>query len=318
MDNNEERLAYLAHIASLYYDHGKNQQEIADEIGMTRSAVSRLLTEARERGIVEIVVHYPWRTSLELEKALMARFNLKAARVLVRMNKSYPEMLQGLGVLAAQYFLSILGETNVIGISWGSALNAMIQAIRPRRLPNLEVVQLIGATGSEKITTDGPLLAQLLADNFGCARRYLHAPLIVESEEGRKALLQERTIRDTIARAEQSEIALVGIGSTQPDLYSLTRAGYVNRKELEEIRAAGAIGDVCAHHYDIQGNYLPIGVNRRVMGISVETIWRIPTVIGVAGDAQKGEAILGALRGRYVNVLITDDQAAARVLALSD
>jgi deoxyribonucleoside regulator len=318
MDLSTDRQAYLAHIASLYYDHGRNQQEIADELGITRSAVSRILTEAREKGIVEIKVHYPWRTSLELEKALLARFNLKAARVLITENKSYTEMLDGLGLLAAQYFMSVLSDGMIVGISWGSALNAMIRAIRPKANNTLEVVQLLGATGSEKIGADGPLLAQMLAELFSCACRYLHAPLIVESEAGRQALLQERSIRETLARAERAEIALVGIGSTDPELYSLTRAGYVQLPELAEISASGAVGDVCAHHYNLQGQYLDININHRMMGIPVENLLKIPTVIGVAGDERKAPAILGALRGRFVNVLITDDRAARRVLELDE
>ena len=103
-NDHDQRREYLARVASLYYDQNKTQQEIADEIGITRSAVSRLLTDAREKGIVEIIVHYPWRNSPKLEQAMVATFNLKSARVLVRGTKSYEEMLKGLGVLAAAYF----------------------------------------------------------------------------------------------------------------------------------------------------------------------------------------------------------------------
>ncbi len=319
MDESNHRLVYLAHVASLYYDHKKNQQEIADELGITRSAVSRLLTEAREKGIVEIKVNYPWQTDIELEKILLSKFHLKAARVLKRDNKSFNEMLDGLGLLAAQYFLSILGDNMIIGISWGSALGAMIKLIRPMTNKTIEIVQLLGATGSEKInTTDGPLLAQMLSELFGCPCRYLHAPLIVESYAAREALMQERSIRETLLRAERAEIALVGIGSTNPELYSLLRAGYVDRKELSIITAQGAIGDVCAHHFNIYGEYLDIDINHRIIGIPVQTLFKIPTVIGVAGDVRKAPAILGALRGNYINVLITDDEAARNVIELNE
>lgn len=320
MEETYNRLVYLAHVASLYYDHGKNQQEIADELKITRSAVSRLLTEAREKGIVEIKVNYPWRTNLDLEKALLAKFpHLKTARVLLREGKNYEEMLDGLGRLAAQYFLSILSNDTIIGISWGSALGAMIKIIQPKPVKNIEVVQLLGATGLEKIAQqDGPMLAQMLSEKFGCPCRYLHAPLVVDSPAAQEALIQDRSVRETLLYAERAEIALVGIGSTNPELYSLLRAGYVDRRELSEILAAGAVGDVCAHHFDINGNYLDIDINHRVIGIKVDTLFKIPTVIGVAGDARKAPAILGALRGNYINVLITDDEAAQSVLSLAN
>ena len=316
MSKDPARLVYLAKIASLYYDQRKTQQEIANEIGITRSAISRLLTEAREEGIVEIVVHYPWRRSKPLEDALAKAFNLKAVRVLESTHKSYTEMLQGIGVLAAEYLESVLDDQTAIGISWGTALYEMIKAMPQKKLPRAEVVQLIGATGTETISTDGPVLAQLLSNRLGCTCRYLHSPLITDSEAGQNILIQDRSIQTTLARAKHVNIALVGIGTTSPHLYSLLRAGYVTEEETLAIHAAGAVGDICAHHYDADGELLDIEINRRVVGIALDELKAIDTVVGVAGGKKKGETILGALRGGYINVLITDDTAARQVLAL--
>ncbi len=316
MQLDNARSVFLAQAASLYYDQNKSQQDIAKELGVSRSAVSRFLTEARDKGIVEIIVHYPWRNSPELEQELVSTFNLRAGRVLLRENKSYEEMLQGLGALASGYLDTILHDGMIIGISWGTALYQMIRAMRLHNLSAVEVVQLIGATGSENVPTDGPILAQLLTDQLGGLCRYLYAPLIMENEVGREALLQDRNIRETLARAEQADIALVGIGTTRSDLYSLMRAGYVTEQEAQRIRSTGAVGDVCGQHYSLAGEWLDIDINRRMVGVNSDTLSKIDMVIGVAGSSRKGAAILGALRGGYVNVLITDDQAAQKVLAL--
>ncbi|MFN8483771.1 MAG: sugar-binding transcriptional regulator [Anaerolineae bacterium] len=317
MDRREARVAYLAEVASKYYDQNKSQQDIADELGITRSAVSRLLTEARERGIVEIIVHYPWRTSTDLERALLDMFPLKAARVLVRGNKSYDEMVIGLGVLGAQYFTNALKAGHTVGISWGSALYQLVRALRPASYPESEVVQLVGAVGTERSSAMGPLLAPLLANQIGAPCRYLHAPLLTESEAARDALLHDRSIRETLDVAACANIALVGIGTTAPERYNPARHGYVALDELEAIRAAGAVGLIVGQHYDRDGAALDISINRRIVGISPDSLKHIPTVIGLGGDALKGEAILGALRGEWVNVLITDEQAARRVLQLA-
>ncbi len=316
MQFDDARSLYLAQVASLYYDQNKSQQEIAQELGVSRSAVSRFLTEARERGIVEIIVHYPWRTSPQLEQELLSIFNLKAARVLLRPQKSYEEMLQGLGILASQYLDNLLHDGMIIGISWGTALYQMIRAMRPRNLPGIEVVQVIGATGAEAVPTDGPILAQLLSNRLGGSARYLHAPLIVENEASRDTLLQDRHIRETIARAKQAGIMIVGIGTPKPELYSLLRSGYVDEAEAQRIRAAGVAGDICAQHYSLTGEWLDIDINHRTVGITLDVLAGIDRVIGIAGGSRKGAAILGALRGHYVNVLITDDRAAQKVLAL--
>lgn len=318
MPSDDGRLAYLARVASLYYDQRKTQQEVADDIGVSRSAVSRLLTEAREKGIVEIIVHYPWRNSPELERALTSSFGLRAARVLLRESKSYEQMLQGIGTLAACYLSDILHNGVVIGVSWGTALYQTVMAMRQMALPAVEVVQMIGAVGSEDALVDGPVLAQLLANRLGGRYRYLHAPLTVQSEAGRAALLQERNIREALERAEQADVALVGIGSTVPELYSLLRAGYVSEEEAKRIREAGAVGDICAQHYALSGEWLDIEINRRIVGISLQKLSEVDVVIGVAGDVRKAPAILGALRGGYLDVLVTDDQAARRILELNE
>jgi deoxyribonucleoside regulator len=318
MQGNDSREIYLAQVASLYYDHGKSQQEVSKELRISRSAVSRLLTEARDKGIVEIIVHYPWRTMPELEEALISTFSLKAATVLLAENRHYEDMLQGLGVLAARYLERIIHDGITIGISWGTALYQMIKSMRPRHLPGVEVVQLIGASGSERVPTDGPVLAQLLTGQLGGTCHHIHAPLIVDNEMVREVLLQDRNIQGTLARAERADVALVGIGSTRSDMSSLLRAGYVNEAEQEHIRATGAVGDICGQHYSLTGEWLDVDINRRVVGISLDTLAKIDTVVGVAGSSRKGAAILGALRGGYVNVLITDDQAARRVLVLHE
>jgi DNA-binding transcriptional regulator LsrR (DeoR family) len=316
MQPDDNRTVFLARVASLYYDQQKSQQEISAELGVSRSAISRFLTEARERGIVEIIVHYPWRTSPSLEQELIAAFNLKSARVLKTENKSYDEMLQGLGTLAAQLLETVLCDGMIIGISWGTALYQMIRAMQPRNLPGVEVVQLIGATGSENVPTDGPVLARFLSDRLGGFPRYLHAPLIVENEAVRETLLQSRNIQETLARAAQADVALVGIGSTNSELYSLKRAGYVDEAETQQIRAAGVVGDICSQHYSLSGECLDIDINHRTVGISLDILSKIDTVIGVAGGSRKGAAILGALHGRHINVLITDERAAQKILAL--
>jgi hypothetical protein len=184
--------------------HSRHYQKM---VGFTRSAISRLMTEAREKGIVEIKVHYHYRTNFELEKALVDGFGIKAAFVLVREDKSVEEMVQGLGVLAAQYFSSIVTPKSIIGITWGTNLYQMVQAIKYKSLPDAEVVQLVGGTGTEKGSAIGPLLAPMLADRLGCACRFLNVPLVTQSAEIRKALLNEPTVREALDRANHADIA---------------------------------------------------------------------------------------------------------------
>ncbi|NLF49552.1 MAG: sugar-binding transcriptional regulator [Leptolinea sp.] len=313
MENTEFRMALLAKVASLYYDQNKTQQEISEITGIARPIISRMIAEARERSIVKINVQYPW-TWQQMENDLISAFGLKSAIVMVTENESYTDILVGLGQLVAKYFNEILKDNMVIGISWGSALRHMINAMQPRMMNGTYVIQLIGATGLENNPTDGPLLAQLLSDRLNATCLHLHTPLVVESKIVRDALLQERSIKETLNRAGEADIALVGIGSIDPDLYSLKISGYITEEERQKMEDAGVAGDICGHHYSVNGELLNIDINDRTVGIDLPTLSKIDTVIAVAGDYRKGDAILGALRGKFINALVTDSITAKYLL----
>jgi DNA-binding transcriptional regulator LsrR (DeoR family) len=308
----------LAQVAHLYYEEDLTQDQIARRIGTSRSTVSRMLDQAREAGVVEITVHYPWKTVPQLEQTLVARFGLRQARVLLGQGRPYDEIVRGLGALAARYVENNLvkGEDTVLAISWGLAVHATVRALRPdRRLP-ITVVQMVGAVGEGDPLIDGPDLARLLASVYGGQYRYLHAPLIVEDAHARDVLLQEPRIRETLALARRADVALVGIGAPHPAVYSLLRAGYLDQEALANLRAQGVVGDICARHYDAHGRPLDIELNHRIVGLDLEALHDIGQVVGVAGGEAKAAAILGALRGGHVHVLVTDDAAARKVLAL--
>jgi deoxyribonucleoside regulator len=306
----------LARVASLYYDQNKTQQEISEMIGVTRSAISRFLTEAREKGIIEITVHYPYRKVPDLETALVKTFGLKSVHVLLRGERSNEEMVHGLGVLAAEYFSSIVTPESIIGVSWGTNLYQTIQAVSPMPLPHAEVVQLVGGTGSEEASAIGPLLAPLLADKLSCACKFIHAPLITKSAEMCKALLEEPSIASVINRAKQADIALVGIGALALDINNPYRLGYISEQEVDNLVSHGAVGVVCARYYSLDGKSDCFDVNERVVGIDLDLLKAIPTKVGIAGGKAKAEAIFGALRAGYVNVLVTDEVAARLILGM--
>jgi deoxyribonucleoside regulator len=313
MENTEIRLALLAKVASLYYDQDRTQQEISEITGIARPMISRMIAEARERNIVEINVHYPW-TWRDMEEELISTFGLKSAKVMVTDDESYTDILVGLGQLVAEYFNEIVRDNMVIGISWGSALQHMINALKPREMKGMVVIQLIGATGLENNLADGPLLAQKLTNRLNATCLHLHSPLVVENKMVRDALLQERSIKETLIRAGDADIALVGIGTIDPDLYSLKIAGYITEEERQKMAEAGVAGDICGQHYSADGERLDIEINDRTVAIDLATLRKIKTVIAVAGDIRKGNAILGALRGKFVNVLVTDSKTARYLL----
>ncbi|NMB54579.1 MAG: sugar-binding transcriptional regulator [Leptolinea sp.] len=313
MEENEIWNAMLARVTYLFYEQNKSLQEITDITGISRTMVSRMIPEARERGIVEIKVHFPWRSKF-LETELNRVFGLKLSRVMVMDTPSESELLIGLGKLAADYLQPLIHDDMVIGISWGTALQYLIQFLSPRKMRGVEIVQLIGSSGLESNLSKGPLLAQQLTDRLSATCRYLNAPLVAESHSAREALLKDPGNKATLSQARKANIALIGIGSIHPDLYSLKIAGYVTEEQRREMAEAGVVGDCCGHHFSIEGKLVNIDINRRTVGIDLTSLPRIEQVVAVSGDVRKGDAILGALRGKFMNVLITDAETAQYLL----
>jgi DNA-binding transcriptional regulator LsrR (DeoR family) len=313
----DHRFDLLAQVALWYYEDGLDQAAIASRIHKSRSMVSRLLEQAREAGLVEVKVHYPMRTDAELERRLCAEFGLAGAHVLAEPPDSYEMLLKRLGELGARCLQQALRPGVVIGVSWGTAVHAVVSAMPSTPVPNATVVQLIGAVGHGDPLVDGAELGRWLAQKLHASFRFLSAPLLVEDEALAVALRRERTIEETLAVAARADVAVIGIGTPQPELSSLLRAGYMNRAELESLMANGVVGDIVAHQFDENGQWLDISANRRAISLDAESLRHIPLVIAVSGGAAKARAILAGLRGRYCTCLVTDARAAQLVLELN-
>lgn len=309
-----EHLELLARIASLYFEDGLTQAQIADQTGYSRSMVSRLLTEAREQGVVEIRINHPLERRPDLEKALQECFGLKMARVLARGTLGYEHMLRRLGALAARLVEELMADNMTLGVSWGRAVFETVNALRTKPYSGVHVVQIMGSLGTPDPNIDGPELARRMARTFGGRYSILPAPLYVESEITRDALLQDRRVQDVLDHASLMQMTLMGIGTMEPERSGIVRAGYLTVDQINELAQAGAVGDVCAIHFDLQGRLVDAPLTRCVVSIDPKMLVTIPTRVGVAGGQSKVLPIIGATRAGLVNVLVTDDVAATEVL----
>jgi deoxyribonucleoside regulator len=310
----DSRLEFLARIATMYYEQGMTQQEISEALQYSRSAISRYLTEARDRGVIEIKINHPIVRVPELEAQFRRRFGLAEALILKRGAADYPNLLAKLGALGADLVERLVRDNHTIALSWGTAVNAVAKALNPPHLPGVRVVQMIGSLGTNDPHIDGPELAQRVARLYGGRYLTLPAPLIVENPAIRDALLDEPRMQQVLQAAREAQLAVVGIGGIDPSVSSLVRSGYLSARQVAAIEEQGAVGDVCVIHFDVEGNILDIPIARRTVGIDLDSVRSIPTVIGVAGGEAKARAILGALRARLVNVLVVDDVTASVAL----
>ncbi len=315
MPTDIKKYAQLALIAQMYYEDGKNQQEISEEIGINRSAISRMMSEAKTKGIVEININYPWRDK-DLEKKVQNAFpELKKVYIPACTDPSYETMLKTLGVFAAKYFKNKVKDGMIVGLAWGKAIHEMIERI-PNNPLNIEIVQITGATGHEGLIKDGPLLTRLLSEKLSCPCQYLHVPFIVDNQMLSEAMKKEKVIHDTLQYAKKSNFTFTGLGSTKEGLYTLKETGYITDKEWSEIKNTGAVGDYLGVHYNIKGEVLDISINKRLIGNSPDDLKNVENRVAIAGDKRKAEAILGAINGHFFNTLITDNFTAERLLEI--
>jgi DNA-binding transcriptional regulator LsrR (DeoR family) len=314
-DNRED---LLVRVATLYYEEDYSQQEIADILQISRSNISRMLKEAKRKGVVEIRIRKRIPRALELEREFVSRFSLQRAMIVAGNDRDYNERLMDAGQHAAWYIEEMLRPNDVLAISWGTGVNAAVNALTPQASLGVEVIQMIGSVGTVDSVIDGPELARELATKLGGQYRYLHAPLFVDSPVTRDLFLKQPTIADTLERARGATFALVGIGTTEAGASSFLRAGHLNEVQLAELRAQGAVGEISGQHFDIDGRADYLAINQRVICLGLPDVKRIPQVIAVACGLAKRRSILGALRAGYVKALATDDITAAAILEMSN
>lgn len=307
------RKQLLADIATLYYKDRNTQQQIAKKIGYSRSAISRLLSEAKDEGIIEVSIHYPLLRDGNLERRLREKYHLEAAFVINAGESSDAHILQLVGRMGALFLEQQLRDNVVVGIGWGTSLYETVNALPVLPFSNISVVQVIGASGSKSdARIDGPNLAAFLASKLNASHQFLHSPLLLDSETAKNSLHSQKQIQDTLNLANQADLVLLGIGTIEADLQfsSIYRTGYVNERDIEEIKSLGAIGNFCGQVVDGQGKILDIEINRRVMSIDLETLRSNgKKVIGVAAGSRKSGAIEAVLNGGWLDVLITDRSA---------
>lgn len=314
----QENKRLLMQVARLYYMQQLTQAEIGRKLQTSRSTVSRLLQEARETGIVKISIEYPWERDTELEAALKQTFGLCDARVLIAYDQSGEESRNGRGLLAAEYLDNLVQDGLILGVSNGRSIASTVQQLNPSHPAKMTVVQIIGALGTDNPLVDGPDLVRNLAEAYGAQYRYMHAPLLVEDVRTRDLLLQEPSVQETLALARRADVALLGVGALDAASSGSIWTGFLNEKDIVWLRNQGGVGHMCAQHYDINGQLLDVELNRRAIGVGLEALRSIGTVIAIAGSEEKARAILGAIRGQYIDVLITDDRAAAKILKLNE
>jgi DNA-binding transcriptional regulator LsrR (DeoR family) len=299
----------------MYFLEQRSQDDVAAALGTTRSNVSRMLKRARDVGIVEIRIVHPAQRDHELEQALRRRFHLTDARVLTVGVDT--DVLSAVGRLAARWLRESLRDGQVVALSWGNTLHAVVQAVEGAFLPSVEVVPLVGGLWALDSNVSGQELVRELSERLGAHQRYLHAPALFDSADALAMMLREPSIVAALDAARAADIALVGIGASGlGSSAAIIEALALSAREQADFTDSGAVGDVCARFFDLTGTEVATAVADRILAVGLDDLRAIPTVAGIAVGQEKAAGILGSLRGGLIDVLVCDGRAARRVLDL--
>jgi deoxyribonucleoside regulator len=306
-------LALLVQVSRMYYERGLTQQEIARATGHSRPTISRALDRAKRAGIVQIRILDPVSDSDALARTLAARFNLRDV-VLADVDPDGRESPRTrVGRKVGEYLQRLLRDGLTLGVTWGKTLQEMALTLKPAHLANLTVVQMMGGLAVLEDSMETTRLAQELARILGGRAVQLLAPAFVSGARARRNILATPAVRQATEFLRRLDAAVVGIGAVSPHV-SLVERGYLTAAEMARYRRLGARGEMLLQFFDANGVPLD-ALNQRVVGMSLTQLRRVPVVVaGVSGPPDKSEAILAALRGHLLNVLITDVPTARMVL----
>jgi DNA-binding transcriptional regulator LsrR (DeoR family) len=306
----------MTRVARLYHEEGLTQTEVARRLGLTQVAVSRMLKKAQESGIVRTTVVTPPGAFTDLEDLLEQKFSLQQAIVGDAVRDSEESVLSAIGSAAAQFLESTLKAGEVIGISsWSTTLLSMVDHMHPiSKAENCLVVQMLGGVGNPSAEQHANRLAIRLARLVHGEARFLSAPGLVGSARAAKVLLEDRSVSETVALFSNVSLALVGVGALEPSALVASSGNTFSRAELEDLQKSGAVGDICLCFYDAAGRQVRGALDGRVIGIDLESLRRVQRSVALCGGKKKFPAILGALRGQWVNTLITDQYTAQRLV----
>ncbi|MDO4269672.1 MAG: sugar-binding domain-containing protein [Eubacteriales bacterium] len=312
MDNRTE---LLVHVSELYYQQGLSQQEISKIMDMSRPTISRLLDEAKETGVVEIIVHSPILKHAQLSYALRTEFGLRDAVVLAG-DYEYAKSLTRCAEEAAHFLNTVLDNNQSIGISWGRALEALCDAIKPAEYYNVNVVQMVGCLGTGNPRVDGLELALRISKKLGGTYSNIYAPVYVDSELVYTYLVSEPQIEMTLKKALSVDIVLSGIGSLDDPNGSLYQSGCYTPEDRAELMRRGAVSSLLGRMLDAEGNEVTLD-NRYVISAPLEAMRYPSWSIGINASREKAECTLAAVRGLYLNTLIVDEPLAREMLRLA-
>ena len=313
----EER--FIIKVVEMHYNQGMSQQEIGKKLNVSRTTISRTLAQAKREGYVQIKINYPEGSAINLEEQLEKKFQLKEA--VIASAQDDKERKEEIAFYASDYLLRTLKNHMTVALTRGVTLQTMVEylgkdvRLKFLKTDDVNVVPLMAATNisisaekSYRMAYSNYLIEEVARIINGNSYQML-APQYVTSPEAKEVFLKEESIKEVFDLAKKADIAVAGIGTLDHNS-ALINAELIPMEEFERLQKKGGTGEILSHVVDKDGNLIEDEFEQHLLSLDLEDLKKIPIRVGVAYGMDKKDAILGVLRGGYINVLITDEDVA--------
>lgn len=295
-------------VAWKYYNEGLTQSEIAKALNLSRMRVIKYLEMAKANNIIEFKINIEKISDQNLQKRLLDKYKLDDIYIVPSSNQ---DTVDSITIAAAQYIEDRVTNDTMISIGYGEAVSKTLGHLNISAKYKVAFVSLSGGVKFYMPTAIDQSSDYYTNPNY--SHYIIPSPLIVSSENLATNLMNEKSVNSILEMVPYSNLTVIGIGALNEGA-TLIKEGLLSIKDIEIFKSKGAVGDLLNQFYDIDGNLLDLSLHKRLISTEINLLKSLNHVVAVAGGLDKKEAIIGALKGGYINVLITNEDIAYSLL----
>ncbi|MEB2627018.1 sugar-binding transcriptional regulator [Peribacillus frigoritolerans] len=294
----------IVKIAWQYYIEGLTQNEISKSLNLSRMKVIKYLEKAKTNNVIQFKINLEELDNLTIQNKIKEKYNLKDIYIVPT---THDNTVDSLPIAAAQYIEDRITSDTMISIGYGEAVSKTLGHLQISTKYKITFVSLSGGVKFYMPT------AIDTSSDYYTNPKYNHyivpTPLLVSSKDIADHLLAEKQVKKILEMIPYSNITVIGIGALN-DRATLVKEGYLNANDFEILKTKGAVGDLLSQFYDINGHVLDLDFHKKLISTEIDVLKSLNHVVAVAGGLDKKDAIIGALKGGYIDVLITDELVA--------
>jgi len=290
--------------ARLYYEENLTQQEIAKRLSISRVKVYRMLTKAREEGIVRIELNAPPQDFSKVEISIENKYNIQEC-IIVPASDSSEILFSAMGKALTKVFNRELRDGMKIGFGWGNTIRGVVEKAEIPKKNNIETYPSIGGLGIAYDQIHANSIAILAAEKIGAKAFVLNCPAIIDSIERKENFLAESSVKIITNQVKTLDISIIPVGYIGYDI-TMKKTGQISDNDIDYLKGLDIVGDINSNFIDIDGNPVKNSVQDRIININLEMLKEIPLNIALSAGEKKIESTRAALKSGVVDILITD------------